>query len=356
VKLFPGIAFRADGDRFVTQTTRRADLSAAKLERQNRDQADLARIKARSAKDAAVQTRSTRAEFGGVVMVETEQTARRLKMLLDRKFSGKGREYGSYDHGELAAALEACKRMGLAITTRATMPPAKGPRFSDKRVTVKRTIEDPLLKGEELAHQLKQYAENPRGRQPGFIGAEISLALQIGGLARIKGLSEPQREGAKNFRTAAEHAMIGGARAIDYEKPLVDTSGPSAGLVEEIGADARADYTVAREVLGIGTLLLAVAEGVIVNGESVTECAQRLGLGNGRTARRKVTQFAKAASEALGRHYGYAQRPRRRTRVEREELPSVFTEDDKGTRVVLGRPLRTIKADASAMTAGQRRP
>jgi hypothetical protein len=71
--------------------------------------------------------------------------------------------------------------------------------------------------------------------------------------------------------------------------------------VEDIGADARAEYRAARKALVEGSLLLRVAEKVIVEGRSISECAEYLGIGTGGQARRTVTRHARAAATVLAR-------------------------------------------------------
>jgi hypothetical protein len=316
MKLLAGLTFQALGNgHFRIELARRADLAAGRLARQRGSAA-------------------ARLEIGGVIDCTTMEFARRLQSSLERKFAING----TFPAERMESAMEACRRHGLTIHTLRDKPSSKGPRVSEKRVVVRKTIEDPLLRGAEKAHRVDLYQQNPRGRAPGYVGADVNLDLLIGGLARIKRISEAQREGARDFRSAAEHAQLGAAKALDYERPLVDTSGPSADLVEEIGADARANYQRARQMLGIGSLELAVAEGVIVQGETVSDCAKRLGIGTSGHARRTVTRAARSASAMLARHYGYDKTSNRKRVVVEGEMPTTFTQEEDGSRVILGRP------------------
>jgi hypothetical protein len=41
----------------------------------------------------------------------------------------------------------------------------------------------------------------------------VNVEVQIGGLARVRKLTDPEREGAKSYKAAADYAQIGGSRA-----------------------------------------------------------------------------------------------------------------------------------------------
>ncbi len=283
MKLFPGLAFYAlgTGD-FVLKDTRRADLAAGRCQRGK--------------------VGST-IEIGAVIETPSMVFGRRVALLLGRKF-GRG---AIFTAAQMEAAADACRRNGFPVHRQGQAPKTHKSQHR-KPILQTRTIEDPMLTVAEKLHRIEEDASKPRRDQPGYLSAVVNVEVQIGGLARVRGLTEPQREGAKDFKSAADHAQIGGSRAIDYESPRVDVSGARADLVEEIGADARATYTAARKALGEGTLLLRVAEKVIVEGKSITECAEYLGMGTGGQARRTVTRHARAAASVLARHFGHDRR------------------------------------------------
>lgn len=268
----------------------------------------------------------------GVVQAPTFEAAKKLRRVLERAFcpSGSG---NTMPAASVADALDRCRRLpaakGVFLVHGLDASPVAQvtPTITNRITIVRRVVQDPMLDGEQLRHELDEHDENPRWQQPGYIRADVNLASLIGGLSRVKGISEAQREGAKDFRTAAEQAQIGGARAIDYSKARVDTSGPVADLVETMGADARSDYASARSKLGAGTLLLAVAERVIVDGQSIVECAESLGLGSGGAARKRVRRAAFAAATTLARHYGHDRHNDRSRLKFVGERPDRFTAD-----------------------------
>jgi hypothetical protein len=286
MKIFPGIVFRdVGGDRYRLEISRRADLAAGRVERGT--------------------------QRGSVVHVDGMQLARRLVHTLDRKFG----TAGTFSDSEMTTAVEACRRNGLRVALCGQAPKTRK-ATTDRRGVVKRVVEDPLVDGEQLEHLLEMHKQHPSRRQPGFTSVDVSMEVLIGGAARLKGLSKGQVEGAREFRSTAEEAQLGGARAIDYSRPTVDTSGPSIGMVEDTGADARASYARARAALGAGSLRLKVAETMIVDGANISECAERVGLGSGGQARKIVGREIRAATEVLARHFGHVARHTRKPRNE----------------------------------------
>lgn len=207
--------------------------------------------------------------------------------------------------------------------------PARGhlPTAETKpKVTAMVVVPDPLMSRELMIGRMEEAAqagEDPHEvvNREAYRVSAVNLREMIGGLAAVTEIEEPQRRGAAHFRRVAEHGQLGGAKAIDYSADRVDTSLVNA--VVEIGANARGEYEGARAALkrkrpsekteAPGLSRLAVAERMIVQGQSVSEVSAAFGLGKGGAARAKITDIARDAATVLAKHFGYL--PSRRSSV-----------------------------------------
>lgn len=165
---------------------------------------------------------------------------------------------------------------------------------------VKGLVPDPMLTDAEYFHKRR----TKPGRDVGKTEALIDMYELVGGLARLRGVSEVQIEAATKYRKLHELAQIGGARAIDYSAVKVDTSGPTEDAVFIIGAQARDGYASAVRFLGV--IRSNLVERVVVYDQSIGSVA-----GRGARARDRVTKQLLEALDDLAGHFGLAPRKRR---------------------------------------------
>ncbi|MBN9335287.1 hypothetical protein [Devosia sp.] len=140
----------------------------------------------------------------------------------------------------------------------------------------------------EFFHQ----RQTKNGPHVGKVVAAVSMIELIGGLARIKDRTEVQEAAAAKFRLLHERAQIGGARAMDYARQRVDTSGSQQDANAEIGEDARRQYRDA--VQGLGMVRSNIVERVVVFDQSISMIA-----GNGARSRMRATRELMAALDDL---------------------------------------------------------
>lgn len=144
-------------------------------------------------------------------------------------------------------------------------------RSDPNRVIAHRLVRDPYMSDAEFFEQRRVKS----GPNVGKVVVAMNLVEMIGGLARIEDRTELQEEAARKFRLIYERAQIGGSKAIDYAAVKVDTSGPSAAAVRDIGGDARAQYSAAVQHLGV--IRSSLVEKVVVHDMSISAVAGRSG-------------------------------------------------------------------------------
>lgn len=149
-----------------------------------------------------------------------------------------------------------------------------------------------------------------KGENPATTHVElpVNLTLLIGGLSRVRSLSEEQRHAAARYRTLYEGSMIGAAGAIDYTQPRVDVSGKATNPADG-GIDARRRYADAVQVLGLTRS--GLFEQVVCHDMSVRELARRLGEGCGDQARQRAKGVLVEALDTLVDHFGLIVKPGR---------------------------------------------
>jgi len=165
------------------------------------------------------------------------------------------------------------------------------------KITGARLIPDPSMTDAEYFEQRRTKS----GPNVGKVVAQFNMLELIGGLARIEGRSEVQEAAAAKYRMLHERAQIGGAKAIDYEKAKVDSSGPREDMVEAIGAGARQEYEAATRFLGM--LRSSLVERIVVHDMSISSIAGRGGH-QMRSAKRELL----AALDDLAVHFKMASR------------------------------------------------
>lgn len=163
-----------------------------------------------------------------------------------------------------------------------------------------RLVPDPAMTDAEYFHQRR----TKTGPHVGKVGVAMNMLELIGGLARIKGVTEPQEAAAAKYRLLHDRAQIGGARAIDYAAVKVDTSGQAYGATAEIGEDARRQYKDA--VRHLGMVRSSLVERVVVYDQSITMVA-----GKSSRARARGTRDLLDALDDLAVHFKFTAAPRR---------------------------------------------
>jgi hypothetical protein len=306
-----GIVFHAEGDRVRIKTTLRSDLARGRLDGQRKRNDDIQRIKRDAAKAGRQIDRGIAFDIVGVVETPSPASARKLRRVLEKVFGQSGAS-STMATVDVADALTRCRRLGLRSFGVTDELPEPSRMHGQTPIIEKRYVQDPMMTRAELLHQLDMA---PNQRWVGHIKAEANMSILIGGLARVRRRTEAQTRGAGWFRDIAERAQLGGARAIDYTAARVDTSGPTETGVADAGADARAEYKRAREELGLGTLRLAVAERVVVEGETIAHVAEAMGFGKGGAAREKLTSVALDAADILALISGNASKPAQSSRI-----------------------------------------
>jgi len=238
------------------------------------------------------------------------------------------------------------KTSALALALAKSQVPKRGeiPHVEQRQqVLAEIVIPEPHMARELLLHRMDEAAEVGHDPQDvlnaqGYRGAMANLTGLIGGLAQLKGLTEAQKRGAAQYKQVAEHAELGGAKAIDYSAVKVDVS-IGENIVADLGAGARAEWHGAREALGHGTLRLAVIDRMVLAGQSVREVAQGLGYGQSGAARKIVADAARNGATVLAGAFGCLPRSRRgRVNVARADRPTVFAEDPEGISRFISSP------------------
>lgn len=270
---FRGIYFKAEPGGARIRISKRIDLVVDRLNHWSTD--DL----------AAIETK-------------TRDLALKLRRVLERAFVGSG-SGGLFTLAQVDDAIGRCRRYGFTCHLRGENDKGK-PATWRQPIIERRRVQDPMMSRAELLHQIEQF---PDARWVGYTRADVNLSELIGGLSRIRRRTEAQTQGAAAFRNAAEQAQIGGAKAIDYGAVKVDSSGPTGDSVTEKSERARKQYQDAIERLGD---VAPIAERIIVQGFTVSEAAQWLGLGSGGAARQKLTSAVLAAADELAEQFGYA--------------------------------------------------
>lgn len=155
---------------------------------------------------------------------------------------------------------------------------------------------------------VQQYVDNPcytdglaaAGAGQRRVRATINLVERIGGLARVKGLSDAHIDAAARYRMMWENAQLGAGQALDYGRVRVDTSGGGSdgGLSRSI--DALEGYR--RAVQAVGMNGSALLDQVVCQGMSLRDVARRRGQSGGGRAQMELARTLLAAVDRLVRH------------------------------------------------------
>jgi hypothetical protein len=183
----------------------------------------------------------------------------------------------------------------------------KGATKMDLHETARVVIEQRMIENPLTTDGLVDAALEAGEQGPRWTPAAINLVTTIGGLARIKGLSDVQKAAAGRYRSLFERAQIGGAQAVDYAAVKVDVSGSGRDIVED-GAQARREYLIARRRLG--PFNASLLERVICMEVSVREMARSLGEGSGDQGRQRTRRRLLVAVDELVSHFAQGSRRR----------------------------------------------
>jgi len=224
----------------------------------------------------------------GVAMQKLAMLGRRRDALQARRKSGE-----VIDEGKLRgidARMDAICGGGDVGFTPNPVKRADEPKFTrPPAVLVERMVDNPLdTEGQATA-----------GAGYRKIRATVNMVERIGGLARVKGLTEVQIEAASRYRRMWEGAQLGAGGAIDYGRVKVDTSGPGAdgGLAGSM--DALEGYRRAVDALGMtGSALL---DQVVCQDKSLRDVARKRG-GLGGRARSGIDAELRATLDRLADH------------------------------------------------------
>jgi hypothetical protein len=131
--------------------------------------------------------------------------------------------------------------------------------------------------------------------------AAINQTLLVGGLARVKSKSEAQLLAAARYCHLYEVAQIGPTRATDYTQVRVDTSGPRQDPVTFSQDAQRAELAGAR--VALGARAASIVDQIVVYGISVRQLAEKLRMGQGGQARRRLERELLDGLDVLVGHF-----------------------------------------------------
>ena len=240
----------------------------------------------------------------GIAAIEIGDPGRgRLRRVLEQTLSSPGTG-GTFTEAQVDDAINRCRRLGLTCHHRDDIRKPRPVVAWRQPVIQRRRVLDPLMSRAELLHQL---AQHPDARWTGYIRADVNLTELIGGLARVREKTEAQVQGAARFRSVAERAIIGGAKAINYEAVRVDSTGPVENREIVATEDARRQFRSAVTRLGgPGSRLHLVAEKIIVHGMTVTQAAESIAGKAGGATRKRITDDVLLAATILAEEFGFA--------------------------------------------------
>ncbi len=209
-------------------------------------------------------------------------------------------------------------------------------------IIAQRQVDDPMLTPAELEHRrmlrlrrLERGWVPPRDDvPPGKILADVKLTTLVGGLARIKDRTDAQVLAAARYRGLYDRIQIGGAKAIDYTAVRVDTSAGPVDLVLSMGDEARREYRLAVQALGLGRSLLV--ERVVCHDASMRELARAIDGDDGGAAQARARRAVLDAVDELVEHFGYGA-AHARHRVAMRAAPGERPVQFNGRIVVPGR-------------------
>lgn len=197
----------------------------------------------------------------------------------------------------------------------------------------KRLVENPHRSDALVADEfrvLEAAGIEDRRKLPGFIEADVNLATMIGGLARVKDVSEAQKHAAARLRGLYERSLIGAARAIDYAAVRVDVSGVTRSDDVDRGLDARAEYETA--VKRLGAIHASLVLPAVLEDQSLRALARRVGEGQGGAAIERVKVRLLEGVDVLVRHFGFGGAPAGRGKVRADgDVPLMFSPGERPT-------------------------
>lgn len=175
----------------------------------------------------------------------------------------------------------------------------QGAVSEDARVVLRsRMIENPLATEGNVQASVDR-GETTARWTPGI----VNMVALVGGVARMKGLSEAQLAAAGRWRALSELAQIGGAVATDYAAVRVDTSASGRDVVMD-GAAARREITRAR--VSLGPFRASILDQMICEEKSVRDLAKAVG--GGGHAQMLTQKRVREALDELVEHFAHGRR------------------------------------------------
>ena len=155
---------------------------------------------------------------------------------------------------------------------------------------------DPSQSDAEYYHRLNSSKPNQGQAQ-----VAINMRELIGGYCRYKNRTPARDMAAAKFKALIEACQIANLRAVDMERPIVDTSMTPASINMEYGEQARAEYKTLFNALDRGAMTLL--HRVIVEDRSQRDLVNVYNLGKGSYARAKLSKMVHGAVDDLAGYY-----------------------------------------------------
>ncbi|AVX04223.1 hypothetical protein MXMO3_01697 [Maritalea myrionectae] len=109
-------------------------------------------------------------------------------------------------------------------------------------------VDDPSLSHSEIIYQRQLKPNNPH---VGKTFADVNMRTLIGGLASVRHVPVYRQKTAAKFKILVEAGQVGGTKAQDYTREIVDNSGIDPELVFIIGDSNRHELKEAYQALGM---------------------------------------------------------------------------------------------------------
>jgi hypothetical protein len=167
-----------------------------------------------------------------------------------------------------------------------------------KKVIEEALVPNPMITQGLLDAVAEGEVTTQHDRHSGVLRNQVVL---VGGLARVKNKSDAQFLAAARYLSLYETSQIGPMKATDYSQVRVDTSGPRQDQVSASQDDTRAELEGARRALGARAA--SIVDQVVVYGLSVRALCEKLKMGQGGQARRKLEKELLDALDVLVRHF-----------------------------------------------------
>lgn len=167
-------------------------------------------------------------------------------------------------------------------------------------VIIRKMIDDPMMTDAQASHLRSLRPNSPN---IGKIYAEINAEELYGGFHRYKKASEGQKAAAARYLNIFNSMTIGGARAVNLEEPIVDTSFKHSSIDADYFAQAQQEYKEA--VQAVGVVASALIQQVVIESIPQRQLAKLHGLSDSAGGRRAIETRVYDAMEKLAEHFHY---------------------------------------------------